>query len=630
MKKKGIKKYFPGVEGLLGATGTSAPITFEKANELIGKHGKNIAQAAGSLMPLLMKKPDPNAKPYKKGSKLIKYQIGTEKLLIDKDSVKVKTPQGNIATGATVEERGAPTTATTTNTNTITEKKKETAPAETAKFKSLAEGLGMSKGQEVGTVGVMSAIGSLFPDKSKLGWIGSSLKNILKYGPTVTRNVHDLVFEAANKGVDNINWKERLGNMLQDASVGTTASGLARTAKGTVQNVKKQIVTAATKNPDKEVIKPISFKEAAGKGAQEAVNKSLIVSGPAKAVKSVKNTIKKGKVAMGNISQSGAMQEAAKIKFKGVGDGKIGKKGQHYFRGKPVSETEFNTLAKERKEKYENITQERAAVETNRKNATETALKNKHTGPGNSSKGLGIEGKFYVDGKEVSKEAYREHYNKSLEVSGAADEFKAEGRNLGGAASTRQKFQEKVKPINDRLNELRGTGDAKKKFKDLTPAEQKEVRKLLKEKKPLVTSVKETTAKIKAEAPGKAAAKSRQEEAAAIKAKAEQDRLAAEAAAKKAKDNEGKKAALEKARAAKAKAKEAADKAKAEAEKKKINFKQKPAGSTSSKTSSKTTNKTSNKTTSSTTKKKTSTAEEYDPTDDAIDAIAESLGMGRK
>lgn len=623
--KKSIKKYQAGAATVL-------PTYANKAEAFMGKNGTAITQAAGTLMPLLMKKPDPNAKPYKKGSKLIKYQGGTLKLKVDKDSIKVVTPQGDIATGATVEERGAPTSSTSTTTNTATEKKKETAPAETAKFKSLSEGLGMSKGQEVGTVGVMSAIGSLFPDKTKLGWIGKSLKKGLKYGPTVVRNVHDLVFEAANKGVDNINWKERLGNMLQDAGTATGASGLTRTAKGTVKNVKEQITKAAGKNPDKDVIKPISFKEAAGKGTKEAVEKSTIVSGPASIVKSVTKTIKKGKVAMENISQSGAMQQATKIKFKGVGDGKIGKKGQHYFRGKPVSETEFNTLAKERKERYANVTQERAAIETNRKNATEEALKNKYTGPANPSKGVGVEGKFYVDGKEVSKDAYREHYNKSLEVSGAADEFKAEGRNLGGAASTRQQFQEKVKPINDRLNEIRGRGDTKKKFKDLTPAEQKEVRKLLKEKKPLVAPVKETTEKIRTEAPGKAAAKSRQEEAAAAKAKAEQDRIAAEAAAKKAALNEGKAAALEKARAARAKNKAAADaaKAKAEAEKKKINFKQKPAGSTSNKNTGKASSKPASKTTNKATSKKSSSAEDGDPTDDAIDAMAASLGMGKK
>jgi hypothetical protein len=48
--------------------------------KFMGNYGGAIAQAAGTLMPLLMKKPDPNEKPYKKGSKLIKYQEGNENL----------------------------------------------------------------------------------------------------------------------------------------------------------------------------------------------------------------------------------------------------------------------------------------------------------------------------------------------------------------------------------------------------------------------------------------------------------------------------------------------------------------------------------------------------------------------
>ena len=61
------------------------PSFADKTNSFMGNYGGAIAQAAGNLMPLLMKKPDPNAKPYKNGtnmikskkSKLIKYQGGT-------------------------------------------------------------------------------------------------------------------------------------------------------------------------------------------------------------------------------------------------------------------------------------------------------------------------------------------------------------------------------------------------------------------------------------------------------------------------------------------------------------------------------------------------------------------------
>jgi len=55
----------------------------DKAGAFMGNYGGAITKAAGSLMPLLMKKPDPNAKPYKKGSKLIKYQAGTNNAATD-------------------------------------------------------------------------------------------------------------------------------------------------------------------------------------------------------------------------------------------------------------------------------------------------------------------------------------------------------------------------------------------------------------------------------------------------------------------------------------------------------------------------------------------------------------------
>lgn len=115
MKK--VKKYYPGVNGLItpNAGAVTDPNAFstgkflfpqqktlgnivdnkvmsqdyfdktkpsfkDKAGAFMGNYGGAITQAAGTLMPLLMKKTDPNARPYKKGSKLIKYQEGNEYL----------------------------------------------------------------------------------------------------------------------------------------------------------------------------------------------------------------------------------------------------------------------------------------------------------------------------------------------------------------------------------------------------------------------------------------------------------------------------------------------------------------------------------------------------------------------
>ncbi len=52
----------------------------DKAGAFMGNYGSAIASAAGSIAPLLMKKPNPNAKPYKKGSKMVKYKNGGKDL----------------------------------------------------------------------------------------------------------------------------------------------------------------------------------------------------------------------------------------------------------------------------------------------------------------------------------------------------------------------------------------------------------------------------------------------------------------------------------------------------------------------------------------------------------------------
>lgn len=76
MNKKGIKKYQAGA--------TTVPTTFsDKAGAFMGNYGGAIGSAVSSLMPLLMKKPKPDDKPYKKGSKLIKYQAGTNNAVAD-------------------------------------------------------------------------------------------------------------------------------------------------------------------------------------------------------------------------------------------------------------------------------------------------------------------------------------------------------------------------------------------------------------------------------------------------------------------------------------------------------------------------------------------------------------------
>jgi len=74
----------PLVSGTPKQVSIPKPSFMDKAGNFMGNYGGAIAQAAGTLMPLLMKKKDPNEKPYKKGSKLIKYQEGNENLKLTK------------------------------------------------------------------------------------------------------------------------------------------------------------------------------------------------------------------------------------------------------------------------------------------------------------------------------------------------------------------------------------------------------------------------------------------------------------------------------------------------------------------------------------------------------------------
>jgi hypothetical protein len=70
-----------GLTGLSGAaSGAAGAMTGNAKPNFMGNYGDAIMGAAGTLMPLLMKKPDPNAKPYKKGTNLVKYQEATKKI----------------------------------------------------------------------------------------------------------------------------------------------------------------------------------------------------------------------------------------------------------------------------------------------------------------------------------------------------------------------------------------------------------------------------------------------------------------------------------------------------------------------------------------------------------------------
>ena len=61
----------------------------DKAGSFMGKYGGPISAVAGTIAPLLMKKPDPNEKPYKKGTKNLNTNMKNKKSLIKKSN-KIK------------------------------------------------------------------------------------------------------------------------------------------------------------------------------------------------------------------------------------------------------------------------------------------------------------------------------------------------------------------------------------------------------------------------------------------------------------------------------------------------------------------------------------------------------------
>ena len=55
----------------------------------MGKYGGPISAVAGTIAPLLMKKPDPNEKPYKKGTKNLNTNMKNKKSLISVESKRI-------------------------------------------------------------------------------------------------------------------------------------------------------------------------------------------------------------------------------------------------------------------------------------------------------------------------------------------------------------------------------------------------------------------------------------------------------------------------------------------------------------------------------------------------------------
>jgi hypothetical protein len=336
-----VKKYLPGAEALAGATGGGFA---DKAGAFMGNYGGAITSAASSLMPLLMKKPDPNAKPYKKGSKLIKYQAGTDTLKGKNgspDTLLVKSTGRKIAftSGKDDEE---------VEQKPVKKKKEIPKAAEKSKGK---ENEGLFQGNKLVETLVTAggpAIAEIIKSKPTSS-VGKAFKSLIKYGPAVGRFAYDAAADKINTG--KVDWKSRSAKLLQDVSVGTAASGTVKTLRGARKNYKEQESAAAkeTENP----IAP-SRKKALKEGATQAAEKST-ANKIIKYAKDVVGNSPQGKQAKINIKNANARKEVKDKKYTGEGNNEKGVAGEYYIKGKVVDEKTYKTTTAKRKEEAEKL-----------------------------------------------------------------------------------------------------------------------------------------------------------------------------------------------------------------------------------------------------------------------------------
>jgi len=353
MKGK-IKKYEAGI--------TAAPLTFkDKAGAFMDKNGGDITQAAGTIMPLLMKKPDANAKPYKKGSKLIKYDEGSDTL---KGKNGAPDTLRSKATGSktpffseSAEEKKPEEKKATIKIASKKEEKKE--DKKTKENKGLYQG---SKGAEYSISMGLPAVGELISSNAttKLGRRLKGFANILKYGPATARSIYDTAGDIVNKG--SVDVMSRLGNAIKDITGATGINTLIRGTKKSYKGYKKQESEAAT-----NTVNPVlpSRQKAVKEGMTEAAKESRAN----KIITYVKDVVgegPQGKQAKLNFKNAQSRNKAKN--YTGEGTGEKGVAGEHYFKGKVVDEKTYKTTIQERSEKAK-------ALNTKRKEDKEAAKK---------------------------------------------------------------------------------------------------------------------------------------------------------------------------------------------------------------------------------------------------------------
>lgn len=219
-----------------GAANTAASGTGSGFGKFMNNYGDPIVGAAGTIMPLLMKKPDSNAKPYKKGSKLIKYDEGNKKTKILPDTgSSFEITMGDLADSAlNAQAKGQSSSSSV---------KDETKPSKGEKAKTPTKGLSAIKqaglSATAGAAGAaLRAYGRSGPGKLKA--LSRGVGNAIQFiSPTAS------AVESIRKNIDSktgdISYAGALGQFILDQATGKIGGAAVRipykTASRTMQQV---------------------------------------------------------------------------------------------------------------------------------------------------------------------------------------------------------------------------------------------------------------------------------------------------------------------------------------------------------------------------------------------------------
>lgn len=303
----------------------------------MGKYGSAITQAAGALMPLLMKKRNPNEKPYRKGTKMIKYQGGVDStILIKKGKGTPWDTMVDTQTGQRTPILSSDTDVEEKVETPVVRKKATPAPAPAPKKSPVYDSALGEYGLGFG-IPLITELAMGNP-KSK---IGRTAKRLIKGAIAARRLGSDIISDVKEGGLGNIKWTERGLNFMKDYALAEGGAGVARTVRGYKPKYKEQVKKAAT-----DVENPVApsrrraVKESAQEAALEQSRTSKIVKG---AISYIKDNSPEGKQAKINLKNATIKENAARRKF----TGKAGN-DQYFVKGKPVDQKTYTEYTEPR------------------------------------------------------------------------------------------------------------------------------------------------------------------------------------------------------------------------------------------------------------------------------------------